>query len=125
MIEVGVASPIAHGQAMISTATALTSAKLSAGDGPKISQTSEGRQRGQHHRRHEPQRDLVDHRLDRQLRALRLFDHADDLRQHGLRAHRRGTHRQRALLVDRAAHHAAARLLLDRIGSPLIIDSSM
>ena len=31
MIEVGVASPIAHGQATISTATALTSAKLSAG----------------------------------------------------------------------------------------------
>ena len=39
MIEVGVANPIAHGQAMIITATALTSAKLSAGDGPKINQT--------------------------------------------------------------------------------------
>ena len=39
MIEVGVASPIAHGQAIIRTATALTSAKVSAGDGPKISQT--------------------------------------------------------------------------------------
>ena len=111
MIEVGVASPIAQGQAMISTATALTSAKLSAGDGPKINQTT-GRQRGQHHRGHEPQRHLVDHRLDRQLRALRLFHHADDLRQH-LR-HRRGAHRQCARLVDGAADHAAAGLLLDR-----------
>ena len=40
MIEVGVANPIAHGQAMISTATALTSAKLSCCEGPKISQTA-------------------------------------------------------------------------------------
>ena len=38
MIEVGVASPIAHGQAMISTATALTSAKPSAGVGPNTIQ---------------------------------------------------------------------------------------
>ena len=40
MIEVGVASPMAQGQAMISTATALTRAKVSAGDGPKTSQTA-------------------------------------------------------------------------------------
>ena len=39
MIEVGVARPMAQGQAMISTATALTSAKVSAGSGPKTSQT--------------------------------------------------------------------------------------
>ena len=39
MIEVGVASPMAQGQAMISTATALTSAKPRAGLGPKTSQT--------------------------------------------------------------------------------------
>ncbi len=39
MIEVGVARPIAQGQAMMSTATALTSAKVSAGEGPKNSQT--------------------------------------------------------------------------------------
>ena len=37
MIEVGVASPMAQGQAMISTATAFTSAKPSAGEGPKLS----------------------------------------------------------------------------------------
>ena len=38
MIEVGVANPIAHGQAMINTATALTSAKDRAGDGPNVNQ---------------------------------------------------------------------------------------
>jgi hypothetical protein len=39
MIEVGVARPIAQGQAMINTATALTSASVSAGAGPTITQT--------------------------------------------------------------------------------------
>src|SRR3546814_16930315 len=38
MIDVGVARPIAHGQAMISTATAFTNAKVNAGSGPKKSQ---------------------------------------------------------------------------------------
>ena len=36
MIEVGVASPMAQGQAMISTETPATSAWVSAGEGPKI-----------------------------------------------------------------------------------------
>ncbi len=40
MIEVGVASPRAHGQAMIRTVIALTSARLNAGSGPKTSQTT-------------------------------------------------------------------------------------
>ncbi len=39
MIEVGVARPMAHGQAMIRTATAFTRAKLRAGSGPNTSQT--------------------------------------------------------------------------------------
>ena len=40
MIEVGVASPIAQGQAMIRTETPATSASVNAGLGPKTSQTS-------------------------------------------------------------------------------------
>ena len=40
MIDIGVASPSAQGQAMISTATALTSAWLIAGSGPHIDQTA-------------------------------------------------------------------------------------
>ena len=39
MIAVGVARPSAHGQAMISTATALSSAYVNAGSGPNASQT--------------------------------------------------------------------------------------
>jgi hypothetical protein len=39
MMEVGVASPSAHGQAMISTATALSRARLNDGCGPKANQT--------------------------------------------------------------------------------------
>ncbi len=39
MIDIGVARPSAHGQATISTATALTRAKPMAGAGPKIDQT--------------------------------------------------------------------------------------
>ena len=38
MIEVGVARPIAHGQAMIRTATVFRSAKVRAGSGPSKSQ---------------------------------------------------------------------------------------
>ncbi|MNC36661.1 hypothetical protein D3C75_851950 [compost metagenome] len=38
IIEVGVAKPIAQGQAIISTATALTNANVKAGEGPKINQ---------------------------------------------------------------------------------------
>ena len=38
MIEVGVASPMAQGQAMISTATAFTRANVNAGVGPNSSQ---------------------------------------------------------------------------------------
>ena len=40
MIDIGVASPSAHGQAMISTATALTSACARRGSGPKTAQAT-------------------------------------------------------------------------------------
>ena len=40
MIDVGVASPSAHGQAMIRTDTVLSSARLKAGSGPATSQTT-------------------------------------------------------------------------------------
>ena len=40
MIAVGVARPRAQGQAMISTATAVSSANVIAGDGPIASQTA-------------------------------------------------------------------------------------
>ena len=40
MIDIGVASPSAQGQAMISTATAFTSAWVSRGGGPKVAHTT-------------------------------------------------------------------------------------
>ena len=40
MIDSGVARPSAHGQAMISTATAATRARVNAGGGPTMNQTA-------------------------------------------------------------------------------------
>ena len=40
MIDIGVASPSAHGQAMISTLTAATMPKVKRGSGPKIDQAA-------------------------------------------------------------------------------------
>ena len=53
MIDIGVASPSAHGHAMISTATALTRAWARRGSGPTNSQTSE---RARRRRRSRPAR---------------------------------------------------------------------
>ena len=39
MIDIGVASPSAHGHAMIKTATALTTANAARGSGPTVAQT--------------------------------------------------------------------------------------
>ena len=89
MIDVGVARPMAQGQAMIRTATALTRPKVRAGSGPKISQTAKVSTASAMTDGHEPHRHAVDQRLDRQLAALRGFDHADDLSQHRSLAHRR------------------------------------
>ena len=47
MIDIGVASPSAHGQAMMSTATALTSAWASRGSGPNDRPDDEGHDRDQ------------------------------------------------------------------------------
>src|SRR5690606_7459853 len=73
-----------------------------------------GQQGSAHDGGHEPQRHLVHGGLDRQLGALRLFHQADDLGEHGLRAHGGGAKRKRALLVDGTADDFAAGALLDR-----------
>ena len=54
MIEMGVASPSAQGQAMISTATALTSAYARRGSGPTDHHATESHHRDGDDRRHEP-----------------------------------------------------------------------
>ena len=85
MIDIGVASPSAQGQAMISTATALTSAYASRGSGPTMAQTTNVDDRDRDHRRHEPAGHAVGQLLDRRAAALRLGDHVDDLREQRLR----------------------------------------
>ena len=108
MIEVGVASPMAQGQAMISTATALTSAEGERGLRPEDEPDEEGQRRHRHHRRHEPRGDAVDQRLDRQLGALRLLHHADDLGQQRVGADLGGAIGEAAGLVDGAADDLGA-----------------
>ena len=86
MIDIGVASPSAQGQAMISTVTAATSALEKRGSGPKTSQamnaasataiTAGTNQRG----------DAVSEPRNGRARALRRRDHADDASQHGVAA---------------------------------------
>ena len=81
MIAIGVARPSAHGQAMISTATALTSACAKRGSGPNAAHTTNVDHRGGDHRRHEVGRDAIGEPLNRRARALRLADHPHDLRE--------------------------------------------
>ncbi len=70
MIDIGVASPSAHGQAMMSTATALISAKAMVGSGPQMAQTTKVTTRASHHRGHEEGSHHVRELLDRRAAAL-------------------------------------------------------
>jgi hypothetical protein len=80
MIEVGVAKPIAQGQAMIKTATALTNAKLRAGDGPSSIQAANVR-RAARITAGTNQPVTLSTRAWIGLRTLCRLDHLDDLRQ--------------------------------------------
>ena len=95
MIDIGVASPSAHGQAMIRTATALTSACASRGSGPMIAQATNVMSATRITPGHEIGRDLVGQALDRRRVRRGLADHPDDLGQHRLGADPLGPHDQR------------------------------
>ena len=102
MIDIGVASPSAHGQAMISTATAFDEARGPArGSGPSDAPYDERQRRGQHHRRHEVARHRVGQALNRRAAALRLGHHPHDLRQQRVGADALGAHHEAAGAVDR------------------------
>ena len=109
MMAIGVASPSAHGQAMISTAMALSSASARRGSGPQTYQPDERRDRHDDDRRHEPRRHGVGEPLDGRARALRLADHPDNLREHGVAADALGAHHEAAGSVDGRAGDAAVR----------------
>ena len=114
MIDIGVASPSAQGQAMISTETAATKrigvARLGTPDRPG----DEGCDRNRDHQRHEPAGNLIGKALDRRAAALRLRDHLHDLREHRVAADLVGPHHEAAALVHRPADQLVADGLHDR-----------
>ena len=91
---VGVASPSAHGQAMISTATAVVIANAALA--PSSSQKPSVAEREGDDDRHEDRGDAVGKPLDGCLAGLRLAHEAADLRQCGVGADGEGAHDQPA-----------------------------
>ena len=63
---------------------------------------------------HEDRADAVGQRLDGRLRALRLLDHAHDLRQDGVASDPRGAQDEGAAAIDRRPDDLVARPLGDR-----------
>ena len=100
MIAVGVASPSAQGQAITSTATALTSATVGS---PTSHHVEHERQRcDRDDDRDEHARNPVGEPLDRCLRALRFADQPDDAGEQRRAAHAGRPATQEAVLIERA-----------------------
>ena len=114
MSAVGVASPSAHGHAMMSTATAAV--KAAVGVARDDEPAGERRERERDHDRDEDARDAVDEPLDRRLPRLRLGDEPGDLRERRLRADLRRAHDEATERVDRRACDVGAGRDLDRHG---------
>ena len=112
MIDVGVARPSAHGQAMISTGTVLSSARLNAGSGPS-DQPDDERERGEsEHDRDEDAGHDVREPLDRRPRALRLRDEADDPGEDRVATDARRAHGQGPGRVERSRRSPRRRRAL-------------
>ena len=109
---VGVARPSAHGQAMISTATAAVNAKVAAS--PVAEPEAERGDGERDHDRDEDAGDAVGEPLDGRLARLRVLDEPRDLRQRGVLADARGAHDEPAAGVDGRARDVVARRDLDR-----------
>ena len=126
MIAVGVARPIAHGQAMIDDADERgqreRQARLRAERAARrrTSAAATTRTSG-----HEDLADPVGEPLDRRLRALGALDELDDPGERGVAADARRPHDERAGRVDGRADDLVARPPSSTgIGSPVSIDSS-
>ena len=96
MIAVGVARPIAHGQAMTSTLTNAVSANVRRGSGPPTIQSDERGRRDDQDDRHEDLGDPVGEPLDRCLGALGLLDELHDPGERGVAPDPRRPHHERA-----------------------------
>ena len=114
MTAMGVASPSAHGQAIISTATALTSAWAKRGGGPHTAPRGKGKDGDEKHRRDEVAGRAIGEALNRRTRSLRIADHAHDLREHGFGADALGAHHERTVDDDGGADHTVASAFVDR-----------
>ena len=104
---VGVARPSAHGQAMISTATAAVNANDAALAGAEPEAERGDRERDDH--RHEDRRDAVGEPLHRRLAGLRVGHQPGDLGERGVLADARRADDQPPAGVDRRARDRARR----------------
>ena len=109
---VGVASPSAQGQAMISTATAAVNAAVGAGAGAEPE--AEGGDRERDDDRHEDPGDAVGQPLHLGLAVLRVLDQPGHLGELGVGADPGGPHDEPAAGVDRGADDGVADADLDR-----------
>ena len=129
MIDIGVARPRAHGQAIISTATALTKAQARAGcSGAAMAHTKNVRMAIPTTAGTKYPATSVGDFLDRRTAPLGIGHHVHDLRQYGVLADLLGHHQEGAGLVDRAADHGIVLLLLDRhrfAGNHRLIDGTL
>ena len=115
MIDIGVARPSAHGQAMMSTATALTSACARRGSGPNAAQTRTSTTATAIDGRHEPAGDGVGQPLDRRARCAAPRRPCRTICASSVSLPTRSRpHDEAAGAVHRAAGHRAAGRLLDR-----------
>ena len=100
MIAVGVARPIAHGQAMTRTAIAATRAWVRRGSGPSTNQTRNVRGGHDQDGRDEDLGDAVGQAGDGRLRALGALDELDDPGERGVPPDAGGAHDERAGRVE-------------------------
>ena len=124
MIDIGVASPSAQGQAMISTVTAATSAKVKRGSGPNIIQAANANSAAAITAgTNQPATRSASRWIGARERCA-FATMIDDPRQHGVAADFSARMHQPAALVDGAADHASPSAFATGIDSPVTMDSS-
>ena len=111
MMDIGVARPRAHGQAMIRTETAATTGvSQAAKDKPDDKRDD----RDENHGRDKIRRNHIGQTLDRRAAALRFADHFDDLRKQRFAADLFARIKKLSVAVDRAADDFVAGGFFDR-----------
>ena len=114
MMAVGVARPIAHGQAMTTTPMNAVSASVRRGSGPNDQPDEERAGRDDQDDRDEDLGDAIGQALDGGLAALGATDEVDDAGQRRVAADPRGAHHERAGRVEGRADDLGAGGHLDR-----------